>query len=114
LFEKQQLVRRGICSLSPFVSSLHRNQSIYFNHPIRQIMAATSLRSSAWNRGATSKAILDDDKTGRSNILIFQLQGHVSSIKKDVISTFVFLCRPNAHRPFHMCIHSFSSGTWRN
>jgi hypothetical protein len=40
-------------------------------------MTASTLRSSAWTRCASSRAILDSDLTGRSRILIFQLQGHV-------------------------------------
>jgi sulfate permease, SulP family len=57
--------------------STYAFQSINFNNPIRLILTATSLRSSVWNRDAASRAILDDDKTGRSRILIFQLQGHL-------------------------------------
>ena len=54
-------------------------QSINHQDPIRQILSATTLRSSDWNRCATARAILENDVTGRSRILVFQLQGHVSS-----------------------------------
>lgn len=53
-------------------------QSISNHNPIRQVMTASTLRSSAWSRCNASRQILDDDTTGRSRILIFQLQGHVS------------------------------------
>ena len=57
--------------------STYAFQSINFNNPIRQILSATSLRSSIWNRDTASRIILEDDNTGRSRILIFQLQGHL-------------------------------------
>lgn len=53
-------------------------QSINYQNPIRQIMTASTLRSSAWTRCVESRAILESDTTGRARILVFQLQGHVS------------------------------------
>uniref|UniRef100_A0A7R9ZRL1 Cyclic nucleotide-binding domain-containing protein n=1 Tax=Craspedostauros australis TaxID=1486917 RepID=A0A7R9ZRL1_9STRA len=57
--------------------STYAVQSMTFQNPIRQVMKATTLRSSAWNRCATSRRILRDHHTGRSRILIFQLNGHL-------------------------------------
>mmetsp|Transcript_40051 Transcript_40051/g.96643 ORF Transcript_40051/g.96643 Transcript_40051/m.96643 type:complete len:1036 (-) Transcript_40051:38-3145(-) len=57
--------------------STYAVQSINHQEPIRQILSATTLRSSDWNRCATARAILEDDVTGRSRILVFQLQGHL-------------------------------------
>jgi SulP family sulfate permease len=57
--------------------STYAVQSINHQNPIRQILSASTLRSSDWNRCATARGILENDKTGRSRILIFQLQGHV-------------------------------------
>lgn len=57
--------------------STYAFQSINHQDPIRQILSATTLRSSDWNRCATARAILEDDLTGRSKILVFQLQGHI-------------------------------------
>ncbi len=53
-------------------------QSINYQSPIRQVMTASTLRSSAWTRCAKSRDILEDETTGRARILVFQLQGHVS------------------------------------
>lgn len=58
-------------------------QSINYQNPIRQILTASTLRSSAWTRCVKSRAILENDTTGRSRILIFQLQGHVSRTEVD-------------------------------
>ena len=58
--------------------STYAVQSINYQSPIRQVLTASNLRSSAWTRCAASRAILEDDTSGRSRILIFQLQGHVS------------------------------------
>lgn len=57
--------------------STYAVQSINYHNPIRQILTATTLRSSAWTRCAKARAILDNNRTGRNRILIFQLQGHV-------------------------------------
>jgi SulP family sulfate permease len=57
--------------------STYAVQSINHQDPIRQILSAATLRSSDWNRCATARAILEDDVTGRSRILVFQLQGHI-------------------------------------
>jgi SulP family sulfate permease len=54
-------------------------QSINYQNPIRQILTASTLRSSAWTRCVKSRQILESDATGRARILVFQLQGHVSS-----------------------------------
>lgn len=61
--------------------STYAVQSINYHNPIRQILTATSLRSSAWTRCATARAILENSNTGRARILIFHLQGHVSCFK---------------------------------
>jgi SulP family sulfate permease len=58
--------------------STYAAQSINYHDPIRQILTGKSLRSSAWTRCASARSILENDKIGRSRILIFQLQGHVS------------------------------------
>jgi SulP family sulfate permease len=58
--------------------STYAVQSVNYNNPIRQILTATTLRSSAWTRCGSARAILEDERTGRARILIFQLQGHVS------------------------------------
>jgi hypothetical protein len=55
-------------------------QSINYQSPIRQIMTASTLRSSAWMRCVKSREILENETTGRGRILVFQLQGHVSGI----------------------------------
>ena len=60
-------------------------QSINYQSPIRQIMKASTLRSSAWTRSNKSREILEDESTGRARILVFQLQGHVS------VASFSFL-----------------------
>lgn len=52
-------------------------QSINNHNPVRQILTASTLRSSAWNRCSDSMKILNDDVKGRPRILIFQLQGHL-------------------------------------
>lgn len=59
--------------------STYAVQSINYQNPIRQVITASTLRSSAWTRCAMSREILEDDATGRARILVFQLQGHVSS-----------------------------------
>lgn len=53
-------------------------QSINYQNPIRQVLTASTLRSSAWTRCKASRNILENDAQGRARILIFQLQGHVS------------------------------------
>ncbi|KAG7345863.1 cyclic nucleotide-binding protein [Nitzschia inconspicua] len=57
--------------------STYAVQSINYHNPIRQILSASSLRSSAWTRCAGARAILENEKTGRARILIFQLNGHL-------------------------------------
>lgn len=57
--------------------STYAVQSINYQNPIRQIFSASTLRSSDWNRSLEARDILDNTKTGRSRILIFQLQGHI-------------------------------------
>ena len=52
-------------------------QSINYQNPIRQILTASTLRSSAWTRCIKSREILESDTTGRARILVFQLQGHL-------------------------------------
>ena len=67
----------SMCANCSYVVALY-SQSINYQNPIRQILSAATLRSSDWNRCATARGILENDTTGRSRILIFQLQGHVS------------------------------------
>lgn len=62
-------------------------QSINYQNPIRQVLTASTLRSSAWTRCVKSREILENDATGRARILIFQLQGHVST--GTVLASFV-------------------------
>lgn len=66
-------------------------QSINHQNPIRQILAATTLQSSDWNRCAAARNILEDEETGRSRILIFQLQGHVRSFSSPFPEVYVLL-----------------------
>ena len=63
-------------------------QSINYQSPIRQIMTASTLRSSAWTRCIKSREILDNETTGRARIMIFQLQGHVSTVLSFVFAIF--------------------------
>mmetsp|Transcript_9252 Transcript_9252/g.13528 ORF Transcript_9252/g.13528 Transcript_9252/m.13528 type:complete len:86 (-) Transcript_9252:1979-2236(-) len=58
--------------------SVYAFQSITYLNPIRGSMSADTLRSSAWNRSAAAKDILNNRDTGRKRILMIQLQGHVS------------------------------------
>ena len=67
------LITGAISALSTYAV-----QSVNYQNPIRQVLTATSLRSSAWTRCANARSILENDRTGRSRILIVQLQGHVS------------------------------------
>ena len=69
--------------------STYAVQSINYHNPIRQILTASTLRSSAWTRCASARQILENNQTGRGRILIFQLQGHVSLIF-DTVCTFTF------------------------
>jgi sulfate permease, SulP family len=57
--------------------STHAVQSVHYVNPIRGAMSASTLRSSRWNRTNEQRAILDDDRVGRSRILVIQLQGHL-------------------------------------
>jgi len=57
--------------------STYAVQSATYQYPIRGIMSAETLRSSAWNRDLEADAILQSRKTGRKRILIVQLQGHL-------------------------------------
>jgi SulP family sulfate permease len=66
------LIASAIAALSTYAF-----QSITFQNPIRQIMTASTLRSSAWNRCAAARSILEQDHMGRGRIIIFQLQGHL-------------------------------------
>ena len=60
--------------------STYAFQSITYLNPIRGIMSAATLRSSAWSRSPEINNILDDDSIGRKRILVIQLQGHVRSL----------------------------------
>ena len=57
--------------------STYAVQSITHLEPIFKISKATSLRSSAWGRPSDAMKILEHSRTGRSRVLIFQLQGHL-------------------------------------
>jgi len=57
--------------------SVYAAQSIAYINPIREIMAATTLRSSVWTRPAKEMVILNDEQTGRSRVLVVLLQGHL-------------------------------------
>lgn len=52
-------------------------QSVQNLDPIFKITSATTLRSSAWTRPPQSLAVLDSTKTGRSKIMVIQLQGNL-------------------------------------
>ena len=57
--------------------SVYAAQSINYINPIRKVVSATTLHSSVWTRPATQLSILNDEHTGRSRILLVQLQGHL-------------------------------------
>jgi SulP family sulfate permease len=52
-------------------------QSVQNLDPIFRITSATTLRSSAWTRPPQALAVLDSRKTGRSKIMVIQLQGNL-------------------------------------
>lgn len=52
-------------------------QNMTYIDPVRGSMPATTLRSDKRNRSHAARAILDDTITGRSRILVIQLQGHL-------------------------------------
>lgn len=66
------MVAGGIAAVSTYAV-----QNVAYLNPIRGVMPATTLRSSDWNRNASSEAILVDSDIGRSRILVVQLQGHL-------------------------------------
>ena len=66
------MVAGGVAAVSTYAV-----QNVAYLSPIRGVMPATTLRSSDWNRNAASEAILVDSETGRSRILVVQLQGHL-------------------------------------
>ena len=66
------MVAGGIAAVSTYAV-----QNVAYLSPIRGVMPATTLRSSDWNRNAASEAILVNSDTGRSRILVIQLQGHL-------------------------------------
>lgn len=57
--------------------STYAVQSVTNLDPIFRIMTASTLRSSSWTRSRTELEVLEDKVTGRSRILIVQLQGHL-------------------------------------
>ena len=57
--------------------STYAVQTITYLHPVRGHMTAVTLRSSRKNRGHKAELILDMESTGRSRILVVQLQGHL-------------------------------------
>jgi sulfate permease, SulP family len=77
------LIAGSISALSTYAV-----QSINYQNPIRQILTASSLRSSAWTRCASARAILENGKTGRARVLIFQLHGHVRHWLADRCSAY--------------------------
>merc|ERR1712048_803259 len=52
-------------------------QNITYVDPIFTITTAETLRSSAWTRPSDAMAVLDSSDTGRSRIMVIQLQGNV-------------------------------------
>ena len=66
------LIARVFAALSVYAA-----QSITYQNPIRKIVTATTLLSSVWTRPAAELAILNDEQTGRSRVLLVQLQGHL-------------------------------------
>lgn len=52
-------------------------QSVHNLDPIFKITTASTLRSSAWTRPPEALAVLDSSVTGRSRIMVIQLQGNV-------------------------------------
>lgn len=66
------LVAGVIAALSTFLV-----QSMVYQDPIRGVVNGARLRSSAWNRSAETQRILLNSETGRSRILVIQLQGHI-------------------------------------
>ena len=61
--------------------STYAIQNITHLNPIRGFMSASTLRSSSMTRCPEAVNILNDQRTGRSRILVIQLQGHVSLSK---------------------------------
>eukprot|EP00593_Proboscia_inermis_P012037 CAMPEP_0171301486 /NCGR_PEP_ID=MMETSP0816-20121228/10706_1 /TAXON_ID=420281 /ORGANISM="Proboscia inermis, Strain CCAP1064/1" /LENGTH=434 /DNA_ID=CAMNT_0011779143 /DNA_START=213 /DNA_END=1518 /DNA_ORIENTATION=+ len=57
--------------------STYAVQSMTHINPIRGSMSAATLRSSVFNRSPEASAILDHNSTGRSKILVIQMQGHL-------------------------------------
>lgn len=66
------LIAGVICALSTYAA-----QSITHINPIRDMITASTMRSSSWDRSPQALAILDDESIGRNKILIIQLQGHL-------------------------------------
>lgn len=52
-------------------------QNLAYTNPVRGSMSAATLRSDNRQRPHKARAILDDNATGRSRILVIQLQGHL-------------------------------------
>lgn len=67
----------GLCAGVLAAVSVYAAQSITYTNPIRAQMLATTLLSSVWTRPSSELAILNDEHTGRSRILVVQLQGHL-------------------------------------
>ncbi|CAB9501103.1 solute carrier family 26 [Seminavis robusta] len=67
----------GLCAGVLAALSVYAAQSITYMNPIRAQMPATTLLSSVWTRPASELAILNNERTGRSRILVVQLQGHL-------------------------------------
>jgi hypothetical protein len=67
----------GLCAGVLAAVSVYAAQSITYTNPIRAQMLATTLLSSVWTRPSSELAILNDEHTGRSRILVVQLHGHL-------------------------------------
>lgn len=57
--------------------STYAVQSMTYLNPVRGTMSAATLRSSHFDRSDSANRTLDDAMTGRSRILVIQLQGHL-------------------------------------
>ena len=57
--------------------STYTVQTVAYLDPVRGHMSATTLRSSRGNRGFMANSVLNSVESGRSRILVIQLQGHL-------------------------------------
>lgn len=78
------VVTMTICGMTPALvagivvaMTTYAIQNITYVDPIFTITTAETLRSSAWTRPAEAMSILDSSTTGRSRIMVVQLQANV-------------------------------------